>query len=155
MALVVSTLQNKLKSLVVNSNNFPKSYELAASNFGNAVNDYGSLVTPPTTTAAAGLAAFISAFIASKPKQSLEILADAVEAYCAAIVPGMAPAFVATPPTPIAKTAMVAALNVAGEVAKNGGSADAWSAAASMAIDTYFRTGTAVNSVSGVTVPWA
>lgn len=104
MALVVSILQNKLKSLVVNSNNFPKSYELAASNFGNAVNDYGSLVTPPT---------------------------------------------------PIAKTAMVAALNAAGEVAKNGGSAEAWAAAASMAIDTYFRTGTAVNSVSGVTVPWA
>ena len=50
---------------------------------------------------------------------------------------------------------MVAALNAAGEVAKNGGSADAWAAAASMAIDTYFRTGTAVNSVSGVTVPWA
>lgn len=51
MALVVSTLQNKLKSLVVNSNNFPKSYELAASNFGNAVNDYGSLATPPTPIA--------------------------------------------------------------------------------------------------------
>lgn len=50
---------------------------------------------------------------------------------------------------------MVAALNAAGEVAKNGGGAEAWAAAASMAIDTYFRTGTAVNSVSGVTVPWA
>ena len=155
MALVVSTLQDKLKQLVANSENFPDSYELAASNFGNAVNDYGSLVTPPTTTAAAGLAAFISAFIASKPKQSLEIFADAVEAYCAALAPGMAPAFVATPPTPVAKIAMVEALNIAGEAAKNGGSAEAWAAAAATAIDTYFHTGIAVNSVSGVTIPWA
>ncbi len=155
MALVVATLQNELKGLVSNSDNFPASYELAATNFGNAVNKYGSKVTPLSTTVAAGLAAFIAKFIASKSKESLEILADAVEAYCQVLASGMAPAFAGTPPTPVAKTAMIVALNAAGEVAKNGGTADAWAAAAATAIDTYFHTGIAVNSITGATVPWA
>ena len=155
MALVVATLQDELKKLVSNSDNFPASYELAATNFGNAVNKYGSKVTPPSTTAAASLAAFIAKFIASKPKESLEILADAVEAYCVALAPGMAPAFAGTPPTAIAKTTMIAALNAAGEVAKNGGTAEAWAASAASAIDAYFHTGIAVNSTTGVTTPWA
>lgn len=153
MPLVKQVLENSLKNLVSNPDNFPDSYEQAAANFADAINDYGKLVVPSTTTSELAKQAFVSAFIASKPKQSLDILVDAITAYCVSLATGMAPAFVGVPPTttPI----LQAALQLAGQIALNGGTADDWASAAATAIDTYFRTGTATNSSTGVTITWS
>ena len=152
MPLVKETLVNALKNLVSNVNNFPDSYEQAAVNFSNAINNYGSLVVPPSTTSELAKQAFVSAFIASKPKQSLEILVDAISAYCISLATGMVPTFVGVPPA--TTPALKSALNIAGQIALNGGSADDWASAAATAIDTYFKTGTATNSSTGATITW-
>lgn len=153
MALVIATLLNGLKGMVNNPDNFPDTFEQAAANFADVINNYGSLVTPPSTTSAAAKAACSAQFIASKSKQSLDIIIDAVQAYCVALAPGMAPAFVGTPPPTTA--ALKTAIDAAGQVALNGGSADAWAQAAATVIDIYFRTGIAANVQTGVPVPWS
>lgn len=154
MALVKETLKTGLIALVSNPDVFPNSYELSAQNFGSAINSYGSLVTPPSTTSAVALSAFIATYIGSRPKKNIEILTDAVKTYCAALATGMAPVFIATPPTVVAEQAMKVAINAASKIALKGGSASNWAIATANAIDAYFRTGIAVNSTSGVTVTW-
>ena len=153
MALVVATLLNGLKGMVSNPDNFPDTFEQAALNFADVINNYGSAVTPPSTTSAAAKSACSAQFIASKSKQSLDIIIDAVQAYCQALALGMAPTFAGTPPPTTA--AMKTAIDAAGQVALNGGAADDWAQAAATAIDAYFKTGIAVNSTTGVAVPWS
>lgn len=153
MALVLDTLKRELKNLVSNSDNFPDSFAGAAQNFANALNEYGKMVVPSSVSSEAAKAAFVSAFIASQPKQSLEIVVDGVVAYCVALAVGMAPVWVGTPPP--SSTSLLAAMIAAGQIALDGGSSDDWANSAASAIDTYFRTGTATNSTTGVVVIWS
>lgn len=153
MSLIKATLQEKLLELVGNSENFPDTYAQSALNFGNAINAYGSLVIPVSTTSITALSTFVSTFIASKSKESIEILVDAVVSYCSSLALGMTSAgFVGNPPPSsfVLKTSLL----LASQIARQGGSAEDWANSASIAIDSYFKTGTATNIETGVIVPW-
>lgn len=152
MALVVATLNSKLLELLSNSDEFPKTYEEAGEKWANAVNAYASLVTPPSTTSALATQTFVATWIASKPLQSLDILVESIVAYAGVLATGMAPTFVATPP-PVSE-GLSQGLSALGEATKQGGSVQSWASTASALIDAYFKTGIAVNPITGVSITW-
>lgn len=154
MALVVATLNSQLLKIVNNPDAFPSSYEEAGQIWSEAINAYASLVTPPSVTSAVAQQAFVAAWIANKPSEDLSILVSAISAYAASLALGMAPTFVGTPPLPIAEQALLAGLKSLGEAMLQAPDASVWSSTASTLIDTYFKTGVAVNSASGATITW-
>lgn len=156
MALVVATLQNELLSLFdkdfVLFKGFPNDYIGAANNFSNAINTYASVVTPPSTTSVVAGSAFVSTFIGNKSLESVDILYLSIVAYASALGLGMAPAFVATPPS--GGGVLQSALTAIGQQGVAGASANAIATSMATAIDAYFRTGLATNSVTGATISW-
>lgn len=151
MAFIKSNLINSIRS--INDEKFggflefPEDVSEAAERWSLAIGNYAALVTPPSTT-------FEAARQALKSKLSL---ADSLEAsaftiglseYASILSLGMQPAFTGTPPiTPIAIEPVFSA-------GFAGASAEEVANQLGEVIDLWFKTGTAINNVSGATVTW-
>jgi len=157
MPLVPATLQTNLSKIIdpPDPNLHPDTTQLAITNFANAINGYASLVFPLSVGATPGVQAFISTMspLNAPPTQPpsttfMILFPQAMLAYATALGVGMAPAFASTPP--------VSPLNLDSvwQIGLNNGTAQAVVSAMVPIIDTWFRTGIAINSVSGVTTPW-
>ena len=129
---------------------FPETTEEASLRWCAAFNEYASTVTPPSSPIGIELAqqACESVLFASLSASNPTSLETAFQAYVVELGNGMQPAFTAVPPVGVV-LAPVFVIGLAG------GSAEAVAETMSGIIDAWFRTGTATNNSSGVTVPWS
>lgn len=154
MPLVRQTIYSEIRkindSTYVGFEDFPTSISDSANRWANAVNEYAKSVIPPSSTSEQAKQAFIQVMQqVSVPSQNgFAILKLAFTAYASTLALGMAPTFIATPPpSPII-------LEVVAPLGLGGGSAEAVASAMSNIIDSWFKTGVAVNSGSGVSINW-
>ena len=155
MALISATLTNGLKSIMDQDYagfiDFPSDTIAVANAWADAVNNYASLVTPPSASSAAARTAFYNVMLGmdTNAGNGLPIMISAFTAYAATLAGGMLPAFAGTPPpVPIPLATVIPALGLAG--ADGATVAEALSSV----IDAWFRTGLAVNTTSGATTLW-
>lgn len=146
MALVPATLVVSLTDLFTNH---PADELSARTNFASAISDYISTVTPaivPGTAEVAEQSMIVALIGWSELDAAFSLIPVAFTAWAATIGAGMAPAFVATPP--------LAPINISSlprEQTNAAIAAVAWS----NLIDTWVRTGMAVPSGGGPSVPWS
>lgn len=96
MALVKAGLKASLKAL---ADDPPTSHADAAQGWGDAIVNYATPVTPPSTTVAGGLAALVSAFTtAFATDDAAPAMEAAMAAFGATIAGGMLPLNTGTPP---------------------------------------------------------
>lgn len=122
----------------------------AANKWANAFDIYAKGVTPPSTSSNAAKLAFIGVFVTSiVPGSGLIIIPQAFQAYTVALALGMAPTFIATPPI------IPPPIQPAFAIGMAGGPASAILQAMVTIIDIWFRTGIAVNALSGTSTIWS
>lgn len=153
MALVKSILKNELQAFcnenAVNFSGYPGSFEEAAGKWSKAFDSYARGVTPISTTSVGAKSAFEVQFLASKGKEDISFLKSCFAKYVQVLATGMAPLFIATPPNQGALN-----LEIISTLGLNGGSSEACLDSLCTLIDTWMRTGIAVNSISGITTTW-
>jgi hypothetical protein len=160
MALIVLTLTEALRSFMdedaPNFVGYPADETEAAAAWAAAIDAYtgaGLLLTPLSATGAVAKPALQAALEGmSVPGAGPVVMEAAFLAYASALVPGMLPAFIGTPPPPVLSVLLAAqgALAIATPTppAIQG-------AGVALVIDAWFRLGTATPSGGGPTVPWA
>lgn len=122
-----------------------------ASSYTNVIDSYASLVTPPSTTSAPARAALLGVLQGvTVQAMNLELLlATGLSTYAGILATGMLPAFTGTPPpVPIVLSAIA-------PLGQQGASASSQASILATTIDLWFRTGIAVNNVSGASIPWS
>lgn len=152
MPLVKTILDTELSVLMdedfANFGGFPDGIIEASQRWSDVVDAYASAVIPSTTTASSAKTAF-QGVIASITVDGLVKFPLAFTAYAGALAVGMLPTFTGVPPPiPIVFDSAFAIGNA-------GGSGADVADAMSVIIDTWFKTGTAINISSGATVPWS
>lgn len=154
MALVQATLINGLKLIMDEdypSHEFPSNIADVAAAWADAVNNYASAVTPPSATSSAARTAFYNIMLGMDTDlgNGIAIMVSAFSAYAASLAGGMAPTFIGTPPpAPIPLSTIIPTLGL------GGASGSSVAEALGAVIDTWFRTGIAVNASSGATTLW-
>lgn len=153
MALSKSILKTSLQTFCdegsVNFVSFPGSFGEAATMWANAFDTYAKMVTPMSSTSQAAKTAFRQQFVLSQDAQDISFLVSCFTKYVQVLATGMAPIFIATPPL---KSALN--LRVLEDLGLNGASTFECVNTLTTLIDTWMRTGVAVNSVTGVTTLW-
>lgn len=156
MPLVSTSLKSELEKFFdPDSPNFegfpdPENFQDVVDKWSGAVDNYASQVVPVSVNAVAAKAAFaaVIATINSDAQNGPVQLVAAFTAYAAQLALGMQPAFTGTPPiTPIVLDSVYA---IGLSTGSNG---DCLNELVSL-IDSWFKTGTAINNVSGATVNW-
>lgn len=154
MTLVKSTMKSEIRKISDESfslfGGFPEDSVEASSRWADAVNKYGSKVTPASTTAQVAKSAFqsIMSGINVEAGNGLALFVSAFTAYTLQIGLGMAPSFIAIPPPiPIILAPTFA-------IGNSGGTAEEVSDSMANAIDIYFKTGTATLSSGGAPIFW-
>ncbi len=133
----------------------PKSGAEFAQKFSSAINTYASSIVPPSTTLSAAQAALQGNLMTVGPPPGMLFpvaITTGMAAYATALVPGMLPAFAAVPPVAPLGPLILAAVMPLG---MGGASEAACVTALASTIDGWFKTGTAVNTASGATIPWS
>ena len=133
----------------------PKNGAEFAQKFSSAINAYASSLAPPSATLSVAQAALQGSLMTVGPPPGMPFpaaITAGMTAYAVALLPGMLPAFAGVPPIPPIGPLILAAVMPLG---MSGAPAATCVAALASAIDGWFRTGLAVNTVSGVTIPWA
>jgi len=135
---------------------YPETSLQAIHNFADVVNGYAQFVVPITTPASQQLAvqSFITTMmpLTSTPSTSgptfMSLFPLAMMSYATQLALGMQPTFTATPPvTPLI-------LDSVWQIGLNGGTTQQVISAMVPIIDTWFKTGIAVNNTSGATITW-
>jgi hypothetical protein len=151
MALISNTLVNGIRAINDQEYSgfaeFPESVAEAADRWATAINNYASLVTPPSATATLAKEA-LKAQLLLVDTLGVDAFVNGLSAYASALAGGMAPAFTGTPPPVSIVLAPIFASGFAGA------SSETQANAIASAIDLWFKTGTAINTTSGVTVTW-
>lgn len=146
MPLIKTDLQKDLEYIFTN---FCKDIDDVAEQWGNAINNYASKITPPSLTATPAKEAFQAEMKKINLVNGLIQLPLAFDKHATVLASGMTPAFTGVkPPAPII-FAPVFAAGLAGASAKE------CSILMSDIIDLWYKTGTAINNASGATVPWS
>jgi len=127
---------------------FPVSTEEAAVRWSTAFNAYASSVVPSSTTSSLAKSACESVLLSQLSATNPSALEVGFTAYVNQLALGMQPTFTAVAPIGLS-LASAFAVGIAG------GSAESVATLMSGLIDVWFRTGTATNNSSGVTVPWS
>ena len=126
---------------------FPKDLEEAAERWATAVNDYASQIIPISTTSDLAKQS-LKSMLLTFPTVGIAAFHSGLVSYASQLSLGMLPAFTAViPPTP-------PSLESAFLIGTNGGSAEDVANLLSTLIDAWFKTGTAINTSSGVTINW-
>lgn len=152
MALVKNTLKTELQKIFDQEfsgfTSFPSTLDEAADRWSSAFQTYISTITPPSTTISAAKTAMQSQLMTIVGGNGSVVFPQAIMAFATALVPGMLPVFTSTPP-PIPIT-----LDPVWAIGMGGGSSEQVATSLSDLIDTWFKTGLAVNTVTGVSIPW-
>lgn len=155
MPLVYSTIRSELSKIMdpddPNFVGYPSSTSQMANNWANAVNEYAKTVFPISSTSSAAKSAMEGVFMGMvAPMSGLVIFPAAFSAYAAALSPGMIVSNFngIPPPSPIilAPAFAVPLLSTTLQIRID---------TMATIIDTWFKTGTAINISSGATVPWS
>ena len=151
MALTKSILEAEIKKFSDESfilfNKFPENPQEVTSFWSSAINNYAIGVTPPSISGAAAKSQLEANWLGLS-QSALGLFESGLIAYAVTLGLGMQPAFTAIPPTLPLVLSPVYVLGI------NGGSASDCAKLMSTIIHTWFKTGLAINNVSGVTVPW-
>lgn len=153
MALSKSILKSNLQTFC-NENSpsfsgFPESFGGAATVWAKAFDAYAKMVIPASSTTQAAKTAFRQQFRLSQDMQDISFLSACFAAYTKVLAAGMAPAFIATPPLQSALN-----LRILQELGTNGSSSSDCIDTLVALVDTWMRTGIAVNAVTGVSTLW-
>ena len=151
MPLILSSLVNNIRQINDEQyplfEGFPANSIEAADRWSIAIGNYASLVIPPSSGSEAAKQALKSSLL-SVPTLGEQAIVQGLISYSSFLALGMAPAFNAIPP-PIPPV-----LTPAFELGFSGASAEQVANLLGSIIDGWFRTGTAINTISGVTVNW-
>lgn len=151
MALISTTLVNGIRAITDEEysgfQGFPEDVTEAANRWGTAIDNYASLVTPPSTTSVIAKQALVAQLLLAD-SLGVNAFVNGLSAYASALAGGMAPTFTGTPPP----VSVVLAPTFASGFA--GASAEVQANAIATVIDLWFKTGTAINNTSGVTITW-
>lgn len=130
---------------------FPSNTIQVADRWSTAINDYAALVIPASLNSSLAKEAFRIALlsISSEVPNGAVLFKTAFSSYAAQLAIGMSPTFKGNPPPVPIELSSVFALGF------SGGSSEQCVQMMSGIIDLWFRTGTATNTVSGVTTPWS
>ena len=126
-----------------------------AQKFSSAINTYASSILPASATLSVAQAALQGSLMTVGPPPGMPfpvVITAGMTAYAVALVPGMLPAFASVPPVPPLGPLILASVMPLGMA---GAPAATCITALAATIDGWFRTGVAVNTQSGVTIPWA
>lgn len=132
---------------------FPETIESTATRWANLVDNYAGAnlipVVNPIFLESARIAFFNQFLLLSnKTQNGIQVFANAFAAYAVQIALGMQPVFTGlVPPTRLSIESII-------PVGLNGGSAQVIASLLATLIDTWFRTGTAINNQTGATVNW-
>jgi hypothetical protein len=153
MPLLPNVLSNQLSSIMDKDSpsfiGFPPNIVVMASNWGNALAAYLGGIIPPSATLPVAKQAFESLMLTMNTSNGLVVFPQAFTSMAAALSLGMQPAFTGTPPPlPINFSSVFS-------IPLQDGTNSLRINALTLTIDAWFRTGLAVNNVSGVTVPWS
>jgi len=153
MALIVANMETEIKKITDEKfllfDEFPEDTIEVADRWSSAVDVYGSVVIPSSTTANQAKEAFKKLMLGITLGTALPIFVSAFTAYTAALAAGMAPSFTGVPPpVPIILAPVF-------EIGNAGGSAEDVAKAMAQVIDIYFRTGTAIPVPSGSPIIWS
>lgn len=151
MAFVKQTLKHGIQSIIDQEysgfTQFPQSVSEAADRWSLAIDNYANLVTPPSTTSVAATQALRAKLLMAETIGIDAFKLGLVE-YATILAAGMAPAFTGVPPAIPPVFEPIFAAGFAG--------ADSQTIATLLSdmIDLWFKTGTAINNTSGVTLTW-
>lgn len=153
MPLIPAVLQQGLSSLIDMDNpsfvGFPDNPVSMADNWASVLERYLLTIIPPSTTISGAKQAFSSVMATMNTSNGLLVFPQAFTSLALALSVGMQPAFTGTPPpVPIQLSSVFA-------IPLQDGTNQTRIATMTSIIDAWFRTGLAVNNVSGVTVPWS
>lgn len=127
---------------------FPQDLDETTERWSTAISRYAGGITPPSQSAESAKSSFSSTFTSLIQTDGNAAFTLSLTAYALELGLGMQPTFTAIPPpTPII-LAPVFSLGFAG------GSAKQCAELMSSTIDTWFKTGIAINNSSGATVQW-
>lgn len=154
MALIKSTLELDLRELMdpdySGFTSFPATIQEMSARWSTTINNYASLVTPPSTTSVAARSSLQSILNGVDPnaQNGIALLISGLTSYATVLATGMLPAFTGVPPPiPIVLTAMSAA-------GLAGASGEVTAGILADTIDLWFRTGTAIPIPPGPIIPW-
>lgn len=150
--MVLAVLIQELTALMDNESpsfvGFPENNAVMADNWSSAVNAYAKDVIPPSTTAAAAKTAMEGVLQGVSVGTGIAVFQSAYTAYAAQLALGMQPAFTGTPPPSPIDLTPVYNLPYTTPISQR-------VSAMATIVDTWFRTGIAVNNSSGASIPWA
>lgn len=153
MPLIKSTLEINLRQIMDQDYSgfagFPTTSTEVASRWADAIHEYAALTIPPSTTTDLAKSSFQSIMLSvTNMSDGLTLLQSALMSYATNLATGMSPAFTSTPPPILPAIATVTPIGL------GGGSSEDCALHLATIIDTWFRTGIAVNSSSGATITW-
>lgn len=154
MPLNKAILEEELKKLLDSEypgfTGFPETPVRVAEAWVNVIDNYTSSIIPVSANKAGARSAFITTAsgIVSNPPNAISLLTAAFTAYATQLALGMQPLFTGTPPPTPVPIATIVPLGLSGV------SGSVIAIILSRIIDTWFRTGIAINNSSGTTVIW-
>ena len=154
MALIKKILSDELSKFTdgesISFDKFPTDISEASEFWSNAVNTYGKTIAPPSTTADKAKKDMKDMLATMNDTNGAVIFPLAILTYATSLSAGFPPVFTGVPPvTPLAPLLNpIYTLGFAG--AKSGEIVEALSTI----IDSWFKTGTAINIATGVTITW-
>lgn len=145
MPLNVSLLKDNILDVIID---YPNDIIEASEKWANAFDLYAKQVVPLSTTSEASKIQFKSVFININNTNGKELFSQSFIAYCDSLATGMQPLFTSTPPSAPLDFEPVYALGL------SKGTHEQIADLMSTIIDTWIRTGVAVNNSSSVSTPW-
>ena len=151
MPLTKSILVNELKK-IMDSNSpdfigFPSDNKKAAANWSKAINTYAKSVIPASTTSTNAKAAMEAVLQGLSYTAGSIVFVNSFTSYSAILATGMSPSFTGTPPPKSIDFTTVFTLPYNTSI-------DTRIQQMASIIDTWFRTGLAVNATTGATINW-
>jgi hypothetical protein len=145
MPLVADVLKAQIM-MFAQEPNFPANAAAAANSWASAVGTYATPITPPSLTVAAAQAALMGSLtgVSADAQNFGMVFPTAMMSFATLVGAGMAPAFVAVPPT--------SPLNIT--LSENDDTDKAVGDLAT-AVDSWLKTGTATPAAGGPPVPWS
>lgn len=153
MPLIQNLLKQQLSSICDESSplftEFPSSWEEAGMRWANALNTYASTVIPASTTSPLAIQTFITTWLPLRETENISVISTCIQAYANVLATGMlASGF--TGVAPIIPLDLTPVYNLGVQSSE----ADPVLNLLAMTIDLWFKTGTAVNILTGATVLW-
>lgn len=153
MPLIKDILKQQLGAICDEGNplftEFPSSWEIAGQRWAQAINIYASAVIPASATSALAQQMFVTTWIPMREVENISVIATCVQSYASVLATGMVSSgFTGVPPVTPLMLDPVYNLGVQSD------QADPVLELLATTIDTWFKTGTAVNIITGATVLW-